>query len=148
MLRTIEPRSVIADYHAGYERFTVYSSTQVPSALAGAIGRYFNMSVADVTVKAIEVGGGFGCKLNVYNDEVLVAYASKALGRAVKWTETRREAANSTIQGRGWVATATITGTKDGEVLGYEESQIQHLREAGAFTKEPPKTEEYHPLRA
>ena len=28
----------------------------------------------------MEVGGGFGCKLNVYNDEVLVAYASKPTG--------------------------------------------------------------------
>ncbi len=34
------------------------------------------------------------------------------------------------------------------ELLGYEDSHIQHLRESGAFTKSPPKAEEYHPLRA
>jgi len=34
------------------------------------------------------------------------------------------------------------------ELLGYDEEHIEHLRDAGAFTKEPPKVEEYHPLRA
>ncbi len=34
------------------------------------------------------------------------------------------------------------------DVLGYDGERIQHLREAGAFTREPPKMEEYHPLRA
>ncbi|WP_420612314.1 xanthine dehydrogenase family protein molybdopterin-binding subunit [Candidatus Spongiisocius sp.] len=128
----IEPRSVMADYQAGYDRFDIYSSTQIPSALAGAIGKYFGMSMNQVTVKAMEVGGGFGCKLNVYNDEVLVAFASKQLGRPVKWTETRREAANSTIQGRGWVATATVTGTEDGEILGFE---LEGIADMGAYSQ-------------
>ena len=128
----IEPRSVMADYQIGYGRFDVYSSTQIPSALAGAVGKYFGMALNQVTVKAMEVGGGFGCKLNVYNDEVLVAFASKQLGRPVKWTETRREAANSTIQGRGWIATATITGTTDGEILGFE---LEGIADMGAYSQ-------------
>ncbi len=33
------------------------------------------------------------------------------------------------------------------EVLGYSEAEIQDLQEAGAFSKEPPKLPEYHPLR-
>ena len=128
----IEPRSVMADYHAGYGRFDIYSSTQIPSALAGAVGKYFGLALNQVTVKAMEVGGGFGCKLNVYNDEVLVAFASKHLGRPVKWTETRREAANSTIQGRGWVATATMTGTGEGEILGFE---LEGIADMGAYSQ-------------
>ena len=34
------------------------------------------------------------------------------------------------------------------QILGYEADHVAHLREAGAFTKAPPKVEEYHPLRA
>ena len=41
-------------------------------------------------VIAPEVGGGFGCKLNVYPDEILCTFASKMLGSPVRWTETRR----------------------------------------------------------
>ena len=128
----IEPRSVLADYQAGYDRFDIYSSTQIPSALAGAIGRYFGMGLNQVVVKAMEVGGGFGCKLNVYNDEVLTAFASKDLGCPVKWTETRREAANSTIQGRGWVATATLTGNRSGDIAGFE---LEGVADMGAYSQ-------------
>ena len=128
----IEPRSVLADYQAGYDRFDIYSSTQIPSALAGAIGRYFGMGLNQVVVKAMEVGGGFGCKLNVYNDEVLTAFASKDLGCPVKWTETRREAAHSTIQGRGWVATATLTGDRSGVITGFE---LEGVADMGAYSQ-------------
>lgn len=126
----IEPRSVIADWSDGYQRFEVYSSTQIPHALAGAIGKTFDVPSNQVRVVAPEVGGGFGCKLNVYSDEILTCFAAKELGRPVKWTETRREASGSTIHGRGWVATATITGTPDGEILGYE---LDAIADMGAY---------------
>ncbi len=34
------------------------------------------------------------------------------------------------------------------EVLGYDSEHIEHLHDSGAFTKEPPKIEDYHELRA
>ncbi len=128
----IEPRSVMAEYNKGYGHFTVFSSTQVPHALGGALATTFGMRTTAVRVIAPEVGGGFGSKLNVYNDEILVAFAAKELGRPVKWTETRREAAGSTIHGRGWVGTATLVGTKDGEFLGYK---LDALADMGAYTQ-------------
>lgn len=128
----IEPRSVVAEYNPGYSQFTVHSSTQVPHALGGAIATTFGMVAADVRVIAPEVGGGFGSKLNVYNDEILTAFAAKALGRPVKWTETRREASGSTIHGRGWIGTATLVGTADGEFLGYK---LHALADMGAYSQ-------------
>lgn len=128
----IEPRSVSAEWNQGYGRLTVYSSTQIPHALAGAIATTFGLASTSVRVIAPEVGGGFGCKLNVYNDEILVSFAAKSLERPVKWTESRREAHGSTIQGRGWVATATLVGTKDGEILGYE---LEGLADMGAYSQ-------------
>ncbi|MDH3463535.1 MAG: molybdopterin-dependent oxidoreductase, partial [Acidimicrobiia bacterium] len=128
----IEPRSVMAEYNQGYDTFTVHSSTQVPHALGGAISKMFGMIASDVRVIAPEVGGGFGSKLNVYNDEILAAFAAKKLGRPVKWTETRREAAGSTIHGRGWIGTATLVGTKEGEFLGYK---LEAIADMGAYTQ-------------
>jgi len=128
----IEPRSVIAEYNKGYGHFTVFSSTQVPHALGGALATTFGMKTTAVRVIAPEVGGGFGSKLNVYNDEILTAFAAKELGRPVKWTETRREAAGSTIHGRGWIGTATLVGTKDGQFLGYK---LDAIADMGAYTQ-------------
>ncbi len=128
----IEPRSVMAEYNKGYGQFTVFSSTQVPHALGGALAVTFGMKTTAVRVIAPEVGGGFGSKLNVYNDEILTAFAAKELGRPVKWTETRREAAGSTIHGRGWIGTATLVGTKDGQFLGYK---LDAIADMGAYTQ-------------
>ena len=126
----IEPRSVVAEWSPGYQRFRVYSSSQVPHALMGAIKTTFGLDANQVHVTAPEVGGGFGVKLQVYSDEILACFAAQKLGRPVKWTETRREAAGSSTHGRGWVGTATITGTRDGEILGYE---LDAIADMGAY---------------
>jgi len=128
----IEPRTVVAEWSAGYGQFTIYSSTQIPHALAGAIGKTFGLQSNKVRAIAPEVGGGFGCKLNVYTEEVLTCFAAKDLHRPVRWVETRREAASSTIHGRAWVGTATLVGTKDGEILGYE---LDALCDMGAYSQ-------------
>lgn len=126
----IEPRAVLAEWNAGYQRFMVHSSSQIPHALMGAIKTTFGLNANQVHVKAPEVGGGFGAKLNVYSDEILACFAAQKLGRPVKWVETRREAPGSTIHGRGWLATATVTGTNDGEILGYE---LDAIADMGAY---------------
>ncbi len=128
----IEPRSAVADFNSGYGTVTLYSSSQIPHAVAGAIGKTFGLASNSVRVIAPEVGGGFGAKLNYYSEEALVTFASRQLGVPVKWTETRREASVATIHGRGWVGTATITGTPDGKILAYE---LDALADMGAYTQ-------------
>ncbi len=128
----IEPRAVLADWNRGYNTVNLWSSSQIPHALAGAVAKTFGLTSHDVHVVAPEVGGGFGAKLNIYPDEMLTVFASKELGRPVRWTETRREAGYSTIQGRGWIGTATITGTRDGKILGYE---LDAIADMGAYSQ-------------
>ena len=128
----IEPRSVVAEWNSGYGELNLWSSSQIISAAAGAVAMALDIPYNRVNAVAPEVGGGFGAKLNVYADEILVAFAAQRLGRAVKYTEQRREAAVSTIQGRGWLATAQITGTRDGEILAYE---LDGICDMGAYTQ-------------
>lgn len=128
----IEARAVVAEYGAGYDRLTMWSSTQIPHALAGALAKTLGLPSNQVRVIAPEVGGGFGLKLNVYAEEMLVAFASQQLERPIRWTETRREAATASIQGRGWLGTATMVGTRDGEILGY---QFEGIADMGAYTQ-------------
>ena len=128
----IEPRAVLADWNSGYGSVELWTSSQIPHAVAGAVGLAFGIPSNKVRVVAPEVGGGFGVKLNVYPDELLVCFASKELGRPVRWTETRREAGFSSTKGRGWVGTATITGTRDGKILGYE---LDAICDMGAYTQ-------------
>ena len=48
-----------------------------------------------------DVGGGFGVKDHIYEDELMVCLAALELGRPVKWVEDRRESLTVTAQARG-----------------------------------------------
>ena len=62
----------------------------------------------NIRVIAPDVGGGFGSKLQVYAEELLVGYLSKTLGRPVKWSEERSENFQATIHGRGQVGEVEV----------------------------------------
>ncbi|MFN2486477.1 MAG: xanthine dehydrogenase family protein molybdopterin-binding subunit [Acidimicrobiia bacterium] len=128
----IEPRGVLAEWTSGYGSVTVWSTTQQPHAVAGAIALTFGVPYNKVRVVAPEVGGGFGRGLNVYAEDILACFASKQLGRPVRWIETRREAATATVHGRGWVATGTIVATLDGKLIAYE---LAGFADMGAYSQ-------------
>jgi carbon-monoxide dehydrogenase large subunit len=65
-----------------------------------------------------DVGGGFGSKIFVYNEEVAVSWASKALGRPVKWTAERRESFMNDAHGRDHITEAEMAFARDGKILG------------------------------
>src|SRR5205823_7334861 len=73
----IEPRGVLADYRAG--SLTMYSSTQVPHFLRLFLALQLGISEDRVRAIAPEVGGGFGSKLQIYGEEILLAWVSRKL---------------------------------------------------------------------
>ena len=68
----IEPRGVIADYRAG--ELTVWSATQIPHFLRLFLALQLGMTEDRVRVIAPDVGGGFGSKLQIYGEEILLAW--------------------------------------------------------------------------
>src|SRR6266568_941432 len=88
----MEPRGVIASYSPGEDILTVWSSTQIPHLLKTNLAVMTGTDETRCRVIAPEVGGAFGSKLNVYGEEGVACFASKRLGRPVKWIEGRREA--------------------------------------------------------
>src|SRR5438093_628559 len=87
----IEPRGVVAHPATPDGLFTVWSSTQVPYSVRGAVAAALGLGESRVRVLAPDVGGGFGIKGHPYAEEVLIAVVARRLGRPVKWIETRRE---------------------------------------------------------
>ncbi len=126
----IEPRAVLAQYSPGLADMTVWSTTQVPYFLRLFIAALVGLNEARVRVIAPEVGGGFGAKLNVYPEELLVPYLAKELGRPIKWTETRSEDYLATIHGRDHITDVEIGATKEGVVTGLK---VKTLANMGAY---------------
>ncbi len=112
----MEPRGVLAvpSPHGG--ELTIYSSTQVPHILKVMFAATTGIPEQKIRVIAPAVGGGFGAKLNVNPDELLAVTLANRLGRAVRWTETRSEAAFSTHQGRGQHQTIEIAADAEGKI--------------------------------
>lgn len=126
----MEPRGVLADYHAGDRRLSVWSSTQIPHLLRTQIAAMLSFHESSVHVIAPEVGGGFGSKLNVYAEEALVAYLAMKLGKPVKWIESRRENFVATIHGRDEIAYLEMAVKKDGTILGL---RCRVIADLGAY---------------
>ena len=126
----METRGCVASWHAADRALTIYTSTQIPhlarTILAGMLGLEENR----LRLIAPEVGGGFGCKLNVYGEEALVSFLAMKLGRPVKWIETRREHFLTTIQGRGHVDYWEIAAKRDGTIVGVK---VKILQDLGAY---------------
>jgi len=117
---SIEPRGVVAQWHAASQQLTVWSSTQIPHLLRSALAGALRLGENRVRVIAPEVGGGFGCKLNVYREEVLTAYLAVTLNRPVKWIEHRRENFAATTHGRDQITYLEVAVKNDGIVLGIK----------------------------
>ena len=124
----IEPRGVLADFRA--DRLTVWSSTQIPHLLRPFLSMLLGISEDRVRVIAPEVGGGFGSKLQVYAEEVGCAWASRKLGRPVKWIETRSEGMMVTHHGRDQIDTVRVGAKRDGTITAWH-SKI--LADIGAY---------------
>lgn len=123
----MEPRAVVADYDAGYDKLTIWSSTQVPHFVRLLIAAICGHPENRVRVIAPEVGGGFGSKLNFYAEEAIVAYVSKTLCRPVKWNGRRTEDILATIHGRDQICDLEIAADNSGTLLGIRANLYQDL---------------------
>jgi carbon-monoxide dehydrogenase large subunit len=114
---SMEPRGVLATYERGRGKLTVWMSTQIPHLVRTLLSATLNMPEPRIQVIAPDVGGGFGCKIQLYPEELVVPYLARELGRPVKWIERRREHFTSTIHGRGLVEYFDAAVKNDGTLL-------------------------------
>lgn len=124
---SMETRGVVAEYRTGEKALTIYSSSQIPHLMRSLVAGMLGIAENKLRVVAPEVGGGFGCKLNVYAEEALMGFIAMKIGKPVKWIESRREHMLTTIHGRGHVDYYEVAAKKDGTITGIKLKLIQDL---------------------
>jgi aerobic carbon-monoxide dehydrogenase large subunit len=126
----MEGRAAAARFADG--KLTYWVSTQNAQItrfiLAGALG----MDPASIRVITPDVGGGFGAKVGVDRDAILVAWAARRTGSPLRWVETRSENLVGMTHGRAQEQTVTIGGTRDGRVLAY---RLDVIQDTGAYPR-------------
>ncbi len=126
----MEGRGVVAMAEVKPRRLTVWSSTQVPHSVRRQIAGQLGMAEETVRVVAPHVGGGFGPKVLVYPEEVLVPYLALELGRPVQWIEDRREHFISTAHARDQIHYVELGFDGDGRILALKD---RFLLDNGAY---------------
>ncbi len=126
----MEGRAVAASWADG--KLTVWVSTQNAQIsrfiLAGALG----LDPGAIRVVAPDVGGGFGAKIGIDRDGLIVAWAARHTGRALRWAESRSENMISMTHGRAQRHVIKIGGTKDGRILAY---RLDIVQDTGAYPR-------------
>ena len=112
------PRGCIGDYDPFSERFTIYTGVQQAHLLRQHLARtIFGLPETRFRVVAPDIGGSFGLYSNIYPEQVLVLWASRRLGRPVKWIAERSEGMASDDSARDNVSDAALALDADGNFL-------------------------------
>ena len=129
----MEPRAAVAEYDETSESYTLYTSSQNPH-LTRLVMAAFMMQIPEskLHVVAPDVGGGFGSKINVYNEEIVCSWASKKIERPIKWVAERTESFLTDTHGRDHVTHAELAVSNDGKFLGFKNETIANL---GAYAR-------------
>jgi carbon-monoxide dehydrogenase large subunit len=126
----MEGRAAAARWADG--KLTAWVSTQNPQITRFIMAGAFGLDPGTIRVVAPDVGGGFGAKIAVDRDALLVAWAAKHTGRALRWAETRSENLVGMTHGRAQRQTIKIGGTRDGRVLAY---RLDIVQDTGAYLR-------------
>ena len=87
----IEARGGHAACDAATGRVTLICATQMPHLMRTAIADVLGMPEADLRVIAPDVGGGFGQKMSLASEYIVLVWLARKLKSSVAWSEDRRE---------------------------------------------------------
>jgi carbon-monoxide dehydrogenase large subunit len=87
----LEARGAHASFDHASGRITLTCSTQMPHLLRTAIADVLGLAESDLRVVAPDVGGGFGQKMSLPGEYVVLVWLARRLRSSVAWSEDRRE---------------------------------------------------------
>src|ERR1700689_3215863 len=123
----MEPRAAVGIYDAASGRYTLYAGSggivRQKKKLSAILGVPFD----DVRVVAKEIGGNFGTKNSFFPEFALVVWASRRVGRPVKWTAERNEAFTSDYMGRDLTVSAELALDSEGRFLALRTANLSNI---------------------
>src|SRR5213596_2913089 len=124
----MEPRACVARFDAATGDLTLWVTSQNPH-VHRLLMTAFVLGIPEHKVRVIapDVGGGFGSKIFLYNEETVCSWATRQIKRPIRWTSTRREAFQTDAHGRDHVTDAELALSRDGKILGLRVKTIANL---------------------
>lgn len=124
----MEPRAANAHYTRHDESYTLYVSNQNPHVERLLMCAFvLGLPESKVRVIAPDVGGGFGSKIFLYPEETALVWASKRVGRPIKWTADRSESFLTDAHGRDHATEAELALDAEGHFLALKVKTIANM---------------------
>lgn len=124
---TMELRGALGHYDAASQRYTLYAGGGGAVKHKQEMAQVLGVPADKVRVLSFDVGGNFGARNRPYIEFGLVMWASKKVGRPVKFVATRSEAFLSDFQGRDLLTRVELAMRKDGKFLAMRADNISNV---------------------
>ena len=125
---SMETRGAVASWDKAAGTLFVHTTCQgshhIRRVLADLV---FKIPTDKVRVVTTDVGGGFGMKYFCYPEHVLAVWATRRLGRPVKWIAERQDAFLSDVHGRDHATRVELAFDGDHKILGLRVHTVANL---------------------
>jgi carbon-monoxide dehydrogenase large subunit len=123
----MEARTAVGSYDKPSGRYFLHAGSGGVVRQKGELAMMLGVKPEDVRVVAYDIGGNFGTKNSIFAEFPLVLWASKRVGRPVKFVCERSEAFLSDYQGRDLVAKVELALDKRGRFLAMRGSHLSNI---------------------
>jgi carbon-monoxide dehydrogenase large subunit len=140
----MEPRGAHASYDIATGRVTLTCTTQMPHLTRTAVADILGFPESDLRVIAPDVGGGFGQKMSLASEYVMLVWLARKLRSSVAWTEDRRENLIASFHSRDQYLTLQGAFDKDAKLIALKGDVLSNIGAYSCF----PTTSGVEPLMA
>ncbi len=114
----------------GVPGLTLWCSNQNPASMREPMAKLVGLDLDRVRIVCPAVGGGFGAKIGLIPEHVVLGALARRLGRTVRWVETRSESLMCMTHGRGQIQDVEIGARSDGTLVGL---RVEITGDCGAY---------------
>lgn len=140
----MEARAAHAAYDKASGRVTLTCTTQMPHLMRTAIADLLGIAESDLRVIAPDVGGGFGQKMSLCAEYVVLVWLARKLKSTVAWTEDRRENLIASFHSRDQYIALEGSFDKDAKLIALRADVVSNVGAYSCF----PTTSGVEPLMA
>jgi carbon-monoxide dehydrogenase large subunit len=116
----MEPRACSAIWDAKAQKMTMWGDTQIPHGMRNQVAERLKLKPEQIHLMTGRVGGGFGAKVPVYQEDTIVPMLARRLNRPVRWAATRREDMQTTGHGRDMRCHLRLAADRTGRILALD----------------------------
>ena len=123
----MEPRAALGHWDTATGRGTLWAGSGGAVRQKTELAEVLGVPPDRVRVVSLDVGGNFGTRNRLYVESGLVLWASRKLGRPVKYTSTRSEVFLTDFQGRDLLTRVALAIRADGKFLGLRADNVSNV---------------------